>query len=98
MEYLDFVNKITLYIDGELTSLEKKDFEETMAQNNEYKNIFNEIKNNSILLRDLQITLGLEWYLNGNWPMLSIAISIPVIFTSIATVLINEKYEPMVMQ
>ena len=51
-----------------------------------------------ILLRDLQITLGLEWYLNGNWPMLSIAISIPVIITSIATVLINEKYEPMVMQ
>ena len=30
--------------------------------------------------------------------MLSIAISIPVIITSIATVLINEKYEPMVMQ
>ena len=53
MEYLDFVNKITLYIDGELSSLEKKDFEETMAQNNEYKNIFNEIKINSILLWDL---------------------------------------------
>jgi len=50
------------------------------------------------LLIDLQITPGLEWYLNGSGPMLSIAISIPVIITSIATVLINEKYEPKVMQ
>ena len=50
------------------------------------------------LFRDLEITPGLEWYLNGSGHMIIIAISIPVIIAIIATVLINEKYEPKVTQ
>ena len=53
MEYLDFISKITLYIDGELSLLEKTAFEEALAHNEEYENIFNEIKNNSVLLKEL---------------------------------------------
>ena len=41
MDYLDFISKITLYIDGELSSLEKTAFEEALAHNQEYENIFN---------------------------------------------------------
>ena len=50
------------------------------------------------LFRDLEITPGLEWYMNGSGHIIIIAISIPVIIAIIATVLINEKYEPKVTQ
>ena len=51
-----------------------------------------------ILFKDFQITPGLEWYLNGNESILILAISIPVIISFIATLLINENYEPKAMQ
>jgi len=51
-----------------------------------------------VILHDLQITPGLEWYLKGGTHMLSLGIFIPIIIASIATLLISEKYEPKVMQ
>ena len=51
MEYLDFINKITHYLDEELTSKDKQEFELAMNSNKEYKDVFMDIKNNDLSLK-----------------------------------------------
>jgi hypothetical protein len=49
------------------------------------------------LFRNLQITPGLDWYLNGNIEMLFIAIIVPIFISIIATIFVQDNYEPKVI-
>ncbi|MDP6441028.1 MAG: hypothetical protein QGH48_00220 [Candidatus Poseidoniia archaeon] len=50
------------------------------------------------MFRNFQITPGLDWYLNGSIEMLFVTIIIPILMSVIATIFVQEGYEPKVMQ
>ena len=50
------------------------------------------------LIKDFQITPGLDWYITGNKGMLVAGIILPGLISIISTVLIHENYEPKVIQ
>ena len=53
MKYLNFINKITQYLDGELSLKDGQEFEDAMNNNKEYKDVFLDIKNNDLSLKKL---------------------------------------------
>ena len=53
MEYDNFVDTISQYIDGDLSQKEKKEFERAMNCNQDYKSIFLDIKKNDLALKKL---------------------------------------------
>jgi len=53
MDYNNFINNITLYIDGDLTKTEKIEFENAISENKEWKNLYLDIKRNDELLKNL---------------------------------------------
>ena len=55
MDYDNFLNNITKYLDGELNNSEKKEFEEAMSNNSELESIYLDIKKNDKLLKKLPL-------------------------------------------
>tara|TARA_B100001750_G_C15502060_1_gene597896 strand:+ start:1070 stop:1555 length:486 start_codon:yes stop_codon:yes gene_type:complete len=53
MDYNNFINNITLYIDGDLTKTEKIEFEKAISENKEWENLYLDIKRNDELLKNL---------------------------------------------
>ena len=53
MNKVDFKNKITCYIDGELNQSEKIEFEEIMKMHEDLRSLFLDIKRNDELLKNL---------------------------------------------
>ena len=53
MKKIDFENKITMYINGELDQQDKINFEKAMDENSNYKNLLDDIIHNDDLLKKL---------------------------------------------
>ena len=53
MEYSNFLDKITLYLDGEMNSVDKANFEKALSENYEWNQIFEDIKRNDKLIKNL---------------------------------------------
>ena len=67
MNRIDFENKITMYINGELNHKEKIDFEKAMDKNSTLKNLFNDILQNDEALNNLpHITVSADFMFNLN--------------------------------
>ena len=67
MNRIDFENKITMYINGELNNKEKIDFEKTMGGNSTLKNLFNDILHNDKNLNNLpHIKVSSDFMFNLN--------------------------------
>jgi len=67
MEYEDFIDKISQYIDGDLSQDDKMKFESAMNSNQEYKNIFLDIKKNDLSLKKLpKVTAHQNFMVNLN--------------------------------
>jgi len=67
MKYNDFLNNITFYIDGDLSHSEKIEFEKAISSNKEWNDLYQEIKRNNNLLKNLpEITTKSNFIVNLN--------------------------------